>query len=158
MADFYSNVGTTQNTALTQGGTRVSNGFKLSGVLQMARVSYALAGTETTNDTLYLARLPKGSVIVPKLCVVECDDPGTTLTIDVGYLYDDGTKNVDEYADGLVLSAGGDFVFSDGGTVAASQLTPYQLTADAWITVTPAAVDTLTASADLTFLLTYVQY
>lgn len=83
------------------------------------RVSYLLDTTESATDTINLAVLPVGATLIPELCTVYCADPGTTLTLDVGY-----AANPDAYADGIVLSAGGLVNFASGTAPSGLALEP----------------------------------
>lgn len=111
------------------------------------RVSYTLAGTEAANDTIDLAELPVGATLVPELCTVYCADPGTTLTLDVGY-----TANPDAYADGIVLSAGGLVNFSSGTAPSGLALEPMTTST---LLATVASANTLSAAVVLYFNLVW---
>ena len=120
------------------------------GAVQFAVVKYELAATETTADTINLCILPDGAIPIPGLSFVDCADPGTTLTMDIGY-----ASNPDALADGIVLSAGGHVLFTSG-TMPADALTPAALAAaDHAIVATVMSDSTLTASADLVFHIAY---
>ena len=115
-----------------------------------AFITYPLSsGTEElANDTIDLIDLPVGATLVPHLCSVYSADPGTTLTIDVGY-----AANPDAYADGIVLSAGGLVNFTSAtapsGALALEPMTTSQLYA------TVASAGTLTDAVVLTFCIVY---
>lgn len=112
------------------------------------RVSYTLAGTEAAADTINLAVLPVGATLVPQLCSVYCADPGTTLTLDVGY-----AANPDAFADGITLSAGGLVNFSSG--TAPSGLTALEPITTGTVIATVDSANTLTASVVLYFTLVW---
>lgn len=120
------------------------------GELFHAFVTYALSsGTEElANDIINLTVLPVGAALVPHLCSVYSADPGTTLTLDVGY-----TANPDAYADNIVLSAGGLVNFTSAtapsGALALEPMTTGQLYA------TVATAGTLTDAVVLSFNLVY---
>lgn len=112
----------------------------LTGKLPLVEtISYLLATTEAANDTIQLFDLPAGCVIIPQLSSVTCADPGTTLTLDIG----DAT-DPDRYADGIVLSAGGNVNFASG-TLPAAVVTPYLPTATSRVIATVASANTLSA-------------
>lgn len=125
-----------------------------SGDIEVAQFSYTLAGTEAANDVIILGILPVGAIVVPALCSVYSADPGTTLTLDVGY-----ENNTDAFADGIVLSAGGEIKFNSG--TAPSALTPEPITdtgttyPDGTVLATVASANTLTASVVLYFTIAY---
>ena len=117
---------------LTQVATR-SNPSRLApsntacGSPEFILVKYTLATTEVANDIINLCILPPDCIPVPQLSHVFSADPGTTLTMHVGTAND-----VDGWANGLTLSAGGRIEFTSG-------------TAPAWLTPTPLVVDANTA-------------
>ena len=126
-----------------------------SGDLEVATFQYALSsGTqEVANDLILLGILPVGAIVVPALCSVYSADPGTTLTLDVGY-----EGNPDAFADGIVLSAGGRVEFTSG--TAPSGLTPEPITEgttypDGTVYATVASASTLTDAVVLTFTIAY---
>lgn len=120
-----------------------------SGDIEVCQVSYALSsGTEEiANDIINLAILPVGAILVPALCSVLCADPGTTLTLDVGY-----ADNPDAYADGIVLSSGGRVEFTSG--TAPSGMVPEAMTTGTLI-ATVASAGTLTDAVVLYFTIAY---
>jgi hypothetical protein len=129
----------------------------VSGDVEFALIPYTLAGTETANDTINLAILPADAIPLPHLSSVTCSaDPGTTLTLDIG-----NADNPDGWADGIVLSAGGQVACTNTAIPAWVAATP--LVADsgfanagsAKIYATVASANTLTASVVLYFLLAY---
>jgi hypothetical protein len=113
-------------------------------------ISYTLLGTEAANDTIQLFDLPAGSVIIPALCWVTCADPGTTLTLDIG-----DAADPDRYADGIVLSAGGNVNFASTLPVPAGITTPFCPTTTSRVIVTVASANTLTATTVLNFCVVY---
>lgn len=120
-----------------------------SGDLECLVVQYPLSsGTEeVANDVINLAKLPVGSIVIPALCSVHCADPGTTLTLDVGY-----AANPDAYADGITLSSGGHINFVSG--TAPSGLAQEPMTTENLI-ATVASASTLTDAVVLTFTIVY---
>lgn len=116
--------------------------------LYHTRVSYPLVGTEAAADVINLCVLPVGATLLPQLCSVYSSDPGTTLTLDVGY-----AANPDAFADGIVLSAGGMINFSSG--TAPSGLTALEPITTGQVTATVDSANTLTAAVVLYFNLVW---
>ncbi len=137
---------------------RLAGANQASGAVHMAVVPYALKADpgnpgealEATGDYIRLCVLPAGAIPIPGLSFVEAADPGTTLTVDVGY----GDK-LDALADGIVLSSGGHVAFTSG-TMPADALTPAALASDeTTLVATVTGADTLTAGAKLVFHIAY---
>lgn len=146
MATFNSSVFTAENAPSI--GSRLDGRIVGSGLF-VKQVKYELAGTETTSDIINICKLPPGSVPVVSLCNVFCEDPGTTLAIDVGT-----SADVDELADGIALSNGGLVNFT-AGTAPALARTPAAYDREVTVYATPTSVSALTAGADLIFTLVY---
>lgn len=104
--------------------SRLADPNTASGNLEYVIVPYTLLGTEVANDIINLCILPVDAIPLPQLSHVYSADPGTTLTAHVGTAAD-----VDGWANGLVLSAGGRVEFTSG-------------TAPQWLTKTPLVADT----------------
>ena len=107
----------------------------------------------TAGDTLQMFTLPKGAVVLDG--VVFLDDPGTTLTIDVGYL--GGTINgvaqdPDAYGAALAASAGGRVEM----TVGAGFIDVNALDAERPIAITAATAAGITVGADVVCVMQYV--
>ncbi len=148
MATFNSTVFSAENAPTI--ATRL-DGRIVGAKLFVKQVKYELAGTETTSDIINICKLPPGSVPVVSLCNVFCEDPGTTLVIDVGT-----SADIDELADGITLSNGGLVAFTSG-TAPALARTPAAYSGEVTVYVTPTSVSTLTAGADLIFTIVYSQ-
>lgn len=88
------------------------------GRLHVMPIVLAFLGTEVTGDIAPLCILPKGALIIPHLCRYNCEgDPSDgAVTMDVGTATDP-----DAFADGLVLTAGGPFLFTAPAEPAASK-------------------------------------
>ena len=136
------------------GGSAASNypaARQVEGKLRLARIPYALTGSEASSDTLSLVKLRIGDVVVPQLCSLYCEDPGTTLTLTVG---DAGSAN--RYSTTITASAGGFFPFSS--TPGAAALTEYAIASgNEDIVATLASVSSPTAAAKLFFVIAYVR-
>lgn len=122
------------------------------GGVQLATVPYAVAGTEdeATPDKINLCILPAGAIPLPGLSWVDCEDPGTALTLDIGY-----ASNPDALADGLDLAAAGHKPFTTPA-IPADALVPAPLAAaDTTIYATVATGTTLTVGKILVFNIAY---
>ncbi|MFN0129243.1 MAG: hypothetical protein ACKV19_21450 [Verrucomicrobiales bacterium] len=143
MPAFDTPIYETQLAALSNGATRADVN-STARKLHVAAINYKLKGTEATNDTLNVIKLPKGAQVVPGLSYVHCDDPGTTLTVSVGV-----SGAATKYSTAMTLSSGGLVRFTPG------VVDPENLAAMTDILATLASVDTPTAGADLWFVLAY---
>jgi hypothetical protein len=126
-----------------------------SGTVEYAVIQYSLAGTEAAADIIKLCLWPAGVIPIPSLSKVTCGaDPGTTLTMDVGTVADP-----DGFADGLVLSAGGQIEFGSSSPMPAwlaqTPLVADAGTGNAEVYATVVSANTLTAATVLTFTLAY---
>jgi hypothetical protein len=156
MAEFNSTVYTAQK-ATRANPSRLATQNSASGTIQVAKIPYTLAATEVANDTINLCVLPAGAIPLPELSSVVCSaDPGTTLTLDIG-----NADNPDGWADGIVLSAGGQVACTNTAIPAWVADTPivtdsgFATAGSAVIYATVASANTLTASVVLYFNLAY---
>ena len=149
MSNFKSDLITKGEAALLAQSDGVRDGDDLAGVLLIATAIVTLAGTEAANDTIQLVDLPAGAVVVPQLSHVTGADPGTTLTLDIG-----DAGDTDRYADGIVLSAGGQVAFCSA-TLPAAVAAPYRLTGATRIYATVASAASLTAAVKLVVTIAY---
>jgi hypothetical protein len=151
MATFNSDLVTSAAERLPS--NRLRDGDTANGKLTLATANVTLTGATATSDILQIIpalNLPVDAVVVPQLCSVTCSaDPGTTLTLDVGY-----AANPDAYADGIVLSSGGQVAFTSG-TIPAAVGTPVRTDADGAIYATVASASTITNGTILTFIIAY---
>ena len=151
MANFYSDIATAQNNALTKFGDHNQDGGLVSGELRTARATYELLGTEAATDFIYLCKLPKGARVRPDLCRIVCADPGTTLVVNIGDLAD-----ADRYASAVDISAGGSFAFDELTTAPLADYQVGDTAADTgWIVLDPTSVSTLTADAKIVVEIVY---
>jgi hypothetical protein len=135
-------------------GNRVVDGLQTMGGLAMIERVYRLLGSEVVGEFIRICRNPVRAKLVPHLSAVCCDNPGTTLTLDIG-----DAENPDRYADAIVLSAGGTVLLS---SVSCLQTVDPIVTSDDpdddqgdWIYATVNTANTLTAGADLRFKLVF---
>jgi hypothetical protein len=151
MAIFKSDIVTKAESNRVSTGVR--DGDDANGKLTLATAHVTLTGATAAADLLEIipaSLLPIGAVVVPQLCSVTCSDPGTTLTLDIGY-----AANPDAYADGIVLSSGGQIAFTSG-TKPAAVAVPVRITGEAdAIYATVASADTVTNATVLTFIIAY---
>lgn len=127
---------------------------RTSGKLRYAVVEYALAGTEVADDIINLIRLKAGAVVVPSLSRIVCEDPGTALTLDIGF-----ASNADALCDGAALTTAHDVSWTGAASVTAvaAQYVPAAIASgDELIYATVKTATTLTAGAKLCFLIAYL--
>lgn len=155
MATFNSTRYTSQ--VGTAGGSPAS-GYPLAkfanGKHRISVVPYTLAGTEAANDIINLIRLKAGAVVVPCECRILCEDPGTALTIDIGF-----ASNDDALLDGAALTTAHDVSFTGAPSVTATaaQYNPTALAVgDEVIFATVKTATSLTTGAKLLFLISYL--
>jgi 3D (Asp-Asp-Asp) domain-containing protein len=153
MASFDTTLYTNQNGSA---GASPATGYPLAkdsaGKVRYATVEYTLAGTEAATDTINLATLKVGAKVIPHLSEVYVENPGTALVFDIG-----DAGDADRYVDGLTVSAGGFFRWSEGGTAAATANSLYEIASgNEDIVLTVGTATSLTADQDLLFLIAYV--
>ena len=141
----------------TAGGSPAS-GYPLAkftaGVTRTAVIPYTLVGTEAANDIINLVRLKAGAVVLPSECRIVCEDPGTALTIDVGF-----ASNDDALCDGAALTTAHDVTFTTAASVTAvaQQYVPAPLaTGDEVIFATVRTATSLTAGAKLLITIAFL--
>jgi hypothetical protein len=125
-----------------------------NGKLRYAAIPYTLAGTEATNDTINLIRLKAGAIPLPSLSKIVCEDPGTALTLDIGF-----ASNLDSLCDGAALTTAHDDFFTKlpSVTAVAAQYVPAAIAAGDEILVATIVLATVpTAGAKLLFLIAYI--
>lgn len=133
-------------------GSRIVRGLHNVGGLVYTEAMYELVGTEAANDIIRIARNKPELNLIPHLCAVDAENPGTALVIDIG-----DAADVDKYADGIVLSSGGTVLFSSNSC--AQKVDPViSVDSDAqgeWIYATVMTATSLTAGAQLRFRLVF---
>ncbi len=156
MAEFTTAVYTAQKPDRSN-SSRLAPKNSASGDVEFALIPYTLVATEAAADTINLCILPVDAIPLPHLSSVTCSaDPGTTLTLDIG-----NADNPDGWADGIVLSAGGQVACTNTAIpawVAATPLvadTGFANAGSAKIYATVASANTLTVDVVLYFLLAY---
>lgn len=107
-----------QAAALANVASRPDANAYGGGRLHVLPIVLAFLGTEVTGDVQPLCYLPKGAMVIPHLCRYNCEgDPSTgAVTMDVGTATDPNA-----FAEAIVLSAGGPFLFTAPAEPAASK-------------------------------------
>lgn len=132
---------------------------KVTGDLVFKEAIYTLtAGTdEATGDILRICKLPAGVILLPSLCKIIAQDPGTAFNIakigDVAVDLTTADNDDDRYSGAIDLSAGGifDFLYA----AAAAGLAGYVLPREMWITATLGTVTAPTAGQTIRFVIVY---
>lgn len=157
MATFKTDLITKQEAALTGLSGGVLQGDDANGELRLATgivtVTDALAG----DDILAICDLPPGAVPVPQLSHATCANPGTALVIDVGYTdAPEGGDNADEdgLADGITMSAGGQFAFT-GGTLPATVAAPFRTERKTRVQALVKTATSITDATKIAFTIAY---
>lgn len=90
------------------------------GKLRITLVPYTLS-TESTNDIIRLTRVKPGTKILSTVSRIVCEDPGTALTLDIGF-----ASNPDALCDGAALTTAHDVTWTGAPstTVVANQYVP----------------------------------
>jgi len=151
MGNLYTAEATSQNSALTNVASRVTDGSTISGSTRSFRVTHTSATDDEADDVLYLVKLPTGARLDPySLKAFAAGDAGTVYAIDaVGDLADP-----DRYSSTSVDLGGGAaaFEFTPNATAVSAD---YQVGDDAadtgWITAT---LHTMTSPAATTIVFT----
>ena len=127
-------------------------------ILYMEAIYTLTAGTdETSGDVLRIAKLPANARLIPELCKIVRNDPGTAFNIatigDTPVVTGAFTADADRYSTAIDISAAGtsDFAYA----AQAAGLTGFTLPADAWITATLGTVTAPTAGQVIKFVLAY---
>ncbi len=149
MATFKSNIASAQDPANGETWKRVSDGSTVTGDVIMAVATVTLTAAMAANDVFNLVKLPSGFRVVPHLSKIAAENPGTTLTLQVG---DDGgsaggTADPDRYSGTVAVSAGGNFDL-DGGVAG---VTPVKTDSETWIQAKIIAAAGITADQKVTF-------
>lgn len=126
---------------------------KTGGKLRTFLVEDTIGGSDATADTKKLLRLPKGFTLIPSLSYVTLEDPGTTLTLDLGD-NDASATDADRYCNDLVLSAGGNVGLASAlATFGVAATRPFKTTSECDLTATYVSVSTPTAAAKILYVI-----
>lgn len=139
----------TAREALAYSDKTGADGIKIGANVLLATAVIELTAETTANDLLELVDLPAGVEVVPQLSHVTLPNPGTTLTVDIGDALDE-----DRYADGIVLSAGGQVAFTSA-TLPAAVAVPHKTKATTRIRAKVMTAATITAGTKATFTIAY---
>jgi hypothetical protein len=126
MANIYTTLAASQ-TALATSPSRLPDGNLVTGNVVWAQGSFTTTGTTAAGDVLYIAQLPKGSVVIPGLSFIDTEDCGTDISIKIGD--DDPTADDDRYSTAISLATAGRVAFASGE----AGPNPRALTETAWI-------------------------
>ncbi len=159
MATLYTNLAS-QQLPSAPGSTNRSSTLEATPKNRTLTPFYTMTGAEAASDTIRIAKVPAGVIVLPTLSSTATRAGGlaTTMTITVG---DDGggsndgavTLDVDRYSTALNVAAAGADAFTGG--IAAEA--PFTTTAETWITATIATLATPTAGGILQFFITLKQ-
>lgn len=136
-----------------------SPGIEVTGDITYKEAIYTLtAGTdEAAADIIRICKLPANTVLIPHLCKIICNDPGTAFNISkIGDLSVDGITTPDDddrYSGAIDLSAGGAFDFLYAARPAG--LAGYATTKEMWLIATLGTVTAPTAGQVIRFVIAY---
>jgi hypothetical protein len=150
MANFDSALYTAQAAAVSDYSS-APNLKDYGGNVHYLHASITLTAATADADLLRIGYLPTGAKVVPAASKAQCHaDPGTTLVLDVGI-----SSDVDLFADGIVLSAGGAIAFDS--TVCLQAKTPVTLSANTLVyaTIPGSGAGTVTEGSVITFWIAY---
>jgi|GEM_PF-1743126 len=155
MANLTSDLVATQAASALSLASGHVNGEFLGGIILHAICVLDVADA-AADDTFELTPAGySGMILLPERSYVTANqDPGTTLTVDIG---DPG--DTDRYSDGLVLSAavaGTPICIAGSPTLPAGLLTRYRFTAATAITGIIVSANTITAGTKLVFDLAFL--
>lgn len=150
MADIYTTLATAQASELPKNR---ADGNLLTGNLVYARGQFTTTGTTAAADVLYIAKLPKGAVVVPGACFIDTEDCGTDVSIKIGD--GDTTADDDRYTTAISLATAGRVAFVSG--VAGAN--PHALEAECWIkgVIVDAGSISVTTGKDFTVWIAYIR-
>jgi len=132
MAIWQSSLYTTQVPALGKSeAVQYPLAKNARGKLRIVQIPYTLVGTEAANDLIYLTMLQPGDRVLPQYSKVTGQNPGTTLTIQIG-----DSVTVNRYSGTLTLSgAATDLFFSS--TPGTTLYAPTDITLPAYLPASP---------------------
>lgn len=151
MASYYSELATKQNSpfVFNRGdGNLLTPEYNLT----VARIT-TVAGM-AVGELMYLAKLPKGAMILGSKGQIISEDPGTGVDVTIGDL--DATPDADRYSAAVPLAEPGAAAWLYTPTWAAA----YRLTQESWITATftEGGSFAITAGQDVIFLIPWVMF
>ena len=148
MANIYTSLGSAQAANLV---ASQPNGSLLTGDVKFAQGSFTTTATTAAADVLFIAKLPKGAIVIPGLSFIDTEDCGTDLSLTIGD--DDPTADADRYSTAISVATAGRIAFVPG--IAGAN--PHALTQDSWIkgVLTDAGSISVTADRDFTIWLAF---
>lgn len=157
MATLYTDLANVQLPAASANTWTRTDGAKVTGEIIYREGIYTLTdGTdETSGDLLRIAKVPANFILIPHLCKIVAEDPGTAFNITkIGDLAVDGTtaaNDDDRYSGAIDISAGGAFDFAYSASAAG--LAGYKTTKEMWLTATLGTVTAPTAGKKVRFII-----
>lgn len=136
-----------------------SPGIEVTGDITYKEATYTLtSGTdETSGDIIRICKLPANAVLIPHLCKIIAQNPGTAFNITkIGDLPVDGNPAVgddDRYSGAIDISAGGAFDFAYAARPAG--LAGYTTREEMWLIATLGTVTAPTAGQIIRFVAAY---
>lgn len=97
--------------------------------------TYTTDGTETTSDTVYLVKVPKGTKVYSTRSKMRTSAAvaATAFAVNVGYYEDASTLDADKFGTAININGGAnEFDYDEKVT--------YTFTSEGWITMTPSTV------------------
>lgn len=147
MSEFYTDTAKQVQGSIDGTSSPRVLGRDACGQVLLARGTYTVGAGVAVGDTIKVARLPKGAVVIPALSGVTTEALGTTFTVKLGT-----TTTTDRYAASVnLLTAGA--VDIKGGTEGAA-LAP--LHDSEWVIATVTAVTGAVVGKRATFCVAYV--
>jgi hypothetical protein len=159
MAILYTDRSTEDLAGVAANTWSRSPGIKVTGDITYKEAIYTLtAGTdEAAADIIRICKLPANAVLLPHLCKIIAEDPGTAFNISkIGDLSVDGITTPDDddrYSGGVDISAGGAFDFLYAARPAG--LAGYTTTKEMWLIATLGTITAPTAGAKVRFVIAY---
>lgn len=147
MSEFYTDTAKQVQESIDGTACPRVSGRDVCGNLLLARGTYTVGAGVAVGDTIKVARLPKGAVMLPALSGVTTEALGAAFTVKLGT-----TTTTDRYAATLDLKTAS-AVDIKGGTEGAA-LAP--LDDSEWVIATVTAVTTATVGKRATFCIAYV--
>jgi hypothetical protein len=136
-----------------------AEGIDATGELTYLEAVYTLtSGTdETSGDVIRICRIPDQSVVIPHLCKIIAQNPGTAFNIatigDAAVFADADNEDddADRYSGAIDISAGGAFDFAYAAKPAG--LAGYKTKEERWLTATLGTVTAPTAGQTIRFVI-----
>lgn len=155
MATLYTDISTKQLPASAADTWSRFPGPKIAGDLAYIEAIYTLtSGTdEAAADVLRIAKLPANFIVIPHLCKIIAQDPGTAFNLaKIGDIYPDGTAGDDDrYSGAIDISAGG--AFDLAYSAAAAGLAGFKTDNEMWLIATLGTVTAPTAGQTVRFVI-----